>query len=189
MIIGLSDRTLASRSRPPEGCRGAPICLSTWQTGCGPVSLWRSQSGGGCRHDQPAPVKSSHPPSSAVVLGRHAQAREAALVVMLIQFRPLDRHAIWFENAANVVGMRQQFAGCLDGGISRPRRARLRQSTNSAKTTCHIAFMAPSAFPVCFSGTGGSQAASERLMRCTPGAAAVPQCCAAATRMGPPTGC
>ena len=63
----------------------------------------------------------------------HAQAREAALVVMLVQFRPLDRRAVGSENAANVVGMRQQFAGRLDGGISRPSRARLRQPTRLSK--------------------------------------------------------
>ena len=63
----------------------------------------------------------------------HVQAREAALVVMLVQFRPLDRQPVWFENAANVVGMREQFAGCLDGGISRSRRARLRQPTRLCK--------------------------------------------------------
>jgi hypothetical protein len=42
---------------------------------------------------------------------------------MLIKLSPLDRHAIRFEDSANVVGLSQQLAGDVNGRIARPRRS------------------------------------------------------------------
>ena len=51
-----------------------------------------------------------------------SETRKTAFVVMSIKLISLDGHAIRFEDPANVVGLRQELAGDVDGRIARSRR-------------------------------------------------------------------
>jgi hypothetical protein len=46
------------------------------------------------------------------------QSREAPFVIMRIQLGPVDKRAVRLDDSTNVIGLVQQFAGDMDGGIA-----------------------------------------------------------------------